>query len=118
MACAAEIRMVHASSVDHVPIRVYGVNLSLHSSSDVLMLGCTVTPPLTAMGPIELGRFEKKQYRAACDEGYRLAPTGCVSCSSFGVCVSSPSGGSAIEFGRNRAICVLQQRSLLVYVPT
>ena len=29
MTYAAEIRMVHASSVDHVPIRVYGVNLSL-----------------------------------------------------------------------------------------
>ena len=30
MTYAAEIRMVHASSVDHVPIHAYGVNLSLH----------------------------------------------------------------------------------------
>ena len=30
MNCATEIRMVHASSVDHVSIHAYGVNLSLH----------------------------------------------------------------------------------------
>ena len=56
--------------------------------------------------------------RPGSDEGYRLAPTGCVSCSSFGVCVSPSSGRSDMEFGRNRAICGPQQRSLLVYVPT
>ena len=56
--------------------------------------------------------------RPGSDEGYRLAPTGCVSCSSFGVCVSPSSGRSEMEFGRNGAICGPQQRSFLVYVPT
>ena len=56
--------------------------------------------------------------RPGSDEGYRLAPTGCVSCSSFGVCVSPSSGRSEMEFGRNGAICGPQQRSFLVYIPT